>query len=287
MKIVEAPRDAFQGFGVFIPTEQKIQYLNALLRIGFDTLDVGSFVSSKAMPHLHDTAEVLQGLDLSVSNTRLQVVVANERGAQAACLHQSVSYLAVPHSVSATFARLNTNCSLEQSIERLLQIDSLARSHQKQVIVYLNMAFGNPYEDPWSIEDLAETLYMLRERGFRHIVLDDTTGMAPAETLETVLKNTISAFPELEIGLHLHTEPHLFIEKVDAAYRAGCRRFDTVLNGLGGNPRTERGQIGNLRTGSLISYIERAGVQLNINRMAFLDAVKYAKLVFPPVPVQY
>ena len=283
MKIIEAPRDAMQGINSFIPTDKKIQFINALLKIGFDTIDFGSFVSPKAIPQLSDTAEVLDGLDLSYSDTKLLSIVANERGAEEACKYPAITYLGFPFTISETFAQLNTNSTVEKLFDRLLNIKDIADRAGKEIVVYVSLAFGNPYGDHWSVDIVAEWVSKIEDAGIKIVQLADTTGEAGPSTIELLYKNIASTFPTLEIGMHLHTEPQLYIEKVDAAFKSGCRRFDTVINGLGGCPMSDKELVGNLRTGSLISYIERHGIQLNLNRMAFLDAVKLSKKVFEPV----
>ncbi len=286
MKIIEAPRDAMQGFKAFIPTHRKIEFINALLKIGFDTIDFGSFVSPKVIPQLRDTAEVLEGLDLSYTETKLLAIVANERGAEEACSHAPIRYVGFPFSVSESYARLNTNATMDELFVRAQRVKEIIEKAGKEMVLYIGTAFGNPYGDFWSVEIVAEWVAKFEDLGIKILHLADTTGEASPPTIELLFKNIASTFPEMEIGLHLHTHPHLYIEKVDAAFRSGCRRFDTVINGLGGCPTSEKELVGNLRTGSLISYVERQGIQLNLNRMAFLDAVKLSKKVFEPAFVR-
>lgn len=285
MKITETPRDAMQGFGAFISTEKKVEFANALLRVGFDVLDIGSFLLDKKMPQFNDVQELLERIDLSSTETKLQVLVDNPEGAKLACANKKVSRVAFPFSISETFAGINTNTNIDALWKRLIQVVEITAAAQKEFVVYISCAFGNPYGEKWSVDLVAEWVAKIEDLGVKLVQLADTTGEASPSTIELLVKNINSTFPNMEIGVHLHTEPHLYIEKVDAAFRSGCERFDTVLNGLGGCTTGESSLIGNLRTGSLISYIERNGVLLNINRMAFLDAVKLSKSVYEPATV--
>ena len=286
MKIIEAPRDAMQGIAQFIPTEAKARFINSLLRVGFDTIDFGSFVSPKAVPQMRDTAEVLDLLDLENTQTKLLAIVGNLRGGETALSFKAIDYLGFPLTVSETFAKLNTNAGTKELLQRGYDLKELCEKHNRELVVYLSMAFGNPYHEEWNIELVAEWLDKLDRMGVGIVQLSDTTAEATPEKIELLFSNLVPAFPRMQLGLHLHTEPHLYHEKVAAAYQNGCRRWDTVINGMGGCPMSENELVGNLRTGSLISYLERQGEVLNLNRMAFLDAVQIAREVFPEVQVR-
>jgi hydroxymethylglutaryl-CoA lyase len=281
MKIVEAPRDALQGAQNAISTDDKVRYINALLRVGFDTIDVGSFVSHKQVPQLADTALVIEQLNLSGSQTKLQTFVVNARGVDEAVAFPQINTIAFPFTSSPTFARINTNTTVPELHNRMDEIANLCAQNNKELVVYYSMAFGNPYGDNWSVETLAEWLYKIEQLGVSTVHLADTTAESDPNKIELLFSNLIPAFPNIEFGLHLHTEPHTYQDKVHAAYTSGCRRFDSVLNGYGGHPVLDKMTVGNLRTGSLIAYLERMGEHLDINRMAFLDALYVSNEIFP------
>ena len=257
--MIECPRDAMQGLHDFVPTERKVAYAQALLAVGFDTLDVGSFVSPKAIPQMADTAEVLRRLDRSGSRTRLLAIVANERGAREAAATPAVDDLGYPFSVSETFQLRNTNADLTESLGRLRAIHALCRGHGKGLVVYLSMGFGNPYGDPWNVSVVAQWVERLAERGLRTLQLSDTIGVSTPDSIEYLFSELLPAYPELEIGAHLHTTPTTWYEKVDAAYRSGCRRFDGALRGYGGCPMAADELTGNMPTENLLSYLNRVG----------------------------
>lgn len=275
MKIIECPRDAWQGHHPFIPTEQKIHHLNLLLQVGFDTLDFGSFVSPKAMPQVSDTAEVLQGLSLDATTTQLLAIVANERGAQQACTFKEISYLGYPFSLSETFQLRNTNASLQESAERVRAIQSLCALHGKELVIYISMGFGNPYGDAWS-PSLAQTwVNRLAGMGIGIFSLSDTVGVARPEDIYSIFEELISARPDLEFGAHFHTGPDQWRVKIDAAYDAGCRRFDGAILGFGGCPMAQDDLVGNMPTENLLQYAREKKELSAVNVEAFGEATRF------------
>ena len=264
LKIIECPRDAMQGLSFFVPTEIKIQYLNLLLKVGFDTLDFGSFVSPKAVRQMADTAEVLGSLDLSSTQTKLLSIVANMRGVETACLHPEIHYLGFPLSVSETFQQRNTNAGIRQGIELIKQaLDSCSKSN-KELVVYLSMAFGNPYKDDYSVELVADYAGIIKEMGVRIVSLADTVGIASADDVQVLGKKIISHFPDLEIGMHLHSNPIFAKEKLEAAISIGCKRIDTALHGLGGCPFAEDELVGNMPTETLIQLASETKLETGL-----------------------
>ena len=236
IKIIECPRDAMQGIKPFIPTSQKVQYLQSLLRVGFDTLDFGSFVSPKAIPQMQDTAEVLSHLDLSKTRTKLLAIVANVRGAKAAAAFDEIDFLGFPFSISENFQMRNTHKTINESEEILKDILQVADQHHKKVVVYLSMAFGNPYGDPWDVDIVAGWTERLHKMGVQILSLSDTVGTSNASSIAYLFSNLIPAYTSVEFGAHLHTHPAAWHEKVEAAFEAGCMRFDGAIQGLGGAP---------------------------------------------------
>lgn len=272
MKLIECPRDAMQGIKTFIPTEKKIAYINLLLQAGFDTIDFGSFVSPKAIPQLADTQEVLKGLDLSKTHTQLLSIVANTRGATDACAFDEISYLGFPFSISETFQQRNANSSIEASLVRVEEIQNLCLRHGKRLVVYISMGFGNPYGDPWHpdiVMQWSEKLY--KKLDVRILALSDTIGVSNAQNINALFQDLIPAFPEVEFGAHLHTTPNSWEEKVSAAYKAGCRRMDGALKGLGGCPMAADALTGNMATENVIAWMEQHGLAHGINPQ-ILDA---------------
>ena len=251
-----------QGIHDFIPTEHKAAYIQKLLACGFDTLDFGSFVSPKAIPQMRDTAEVLAQLDLSETSTELLAIVANRRGAVAALEHPDIQYLGYPFSVSETFQLRNTNATIEESVERLSQIQELVVAADRQLVVYLSMGFGNPYGDPWNVEVVESWVRKLSEFDIKIFQLSDTIGVASPESISYLFSNLIPRYPTLEIGAHLHTTPNSWRSKVEAAAEAGCTRFDGALRGYGGCPMAKDELTGNMPTEKLIDYFgfERSGI---------------------------
>lgn len=282
MKIVECPRDAMQGIKEFIPTEQKIEYLNQLLKVGYHTLDFGSFVSPKAIPQLKDTANVLNGLELDESATKLLAIVANKRGADDASAHESISYMGYPFSISEEFQQRNTNASLDESLSRVEEIKSICARSNKELVVYISMAFGNPYGESWHPDIAArwsERLY--KELDIKILALSDTIGVSDRENISSLFSTLIPEFPEVEFGAHLHTTPDTWKEKVDAAYQSGCRRFDGALKGFGGCPMAKDELTGNMPTEKMIAYFEEVGEDLQLNEEALQNAQLMASSVFP------
>lgn len=265
VKIVECPRDAMQGIHDFIPTALKTEYINLLLGVGFDTIDFGSFVSAKAIPQLTDTREVLAGLDLSSTKSKLLAIVANLRGAQEAVSYPEISYIGFPFSISETFQQRNTNSSIAASLTTVEGMLELCDRYQKKAVVYLSMGFGNPYGDPYNNEIVAQWATTLVDRGARILSLSDTTGVSTPEKIAELLPMLNKACEKAEIGLHLHSTPETRTEKIAAAYEHGCRRFDSALKGFGGCPMASDELTGNLATEELISYLEAQGESLGLN----------------------
>lgn len=256
IKLIECPRDAMQGWKTFIPTEQKIRYINALLEVGFDTIDFGSFVSPKAIPQMADTSSVIPKLKLSGSRSKLLAIIANERGAEDAVLFDEISYLGFPLSVSETFQQRNTNSSIQESFKRVEAIQELCLKNNKQLVVYLSMGFGNPYGDTWSEEIVFNYAGQLVETGIETISLADTVGLATAEQVKRMTGYLIRHLPATEIAVHLHSTNLNWQEKLAAAYEAGCRRFDGALKGIGGCPMADDELVGNMDTEKMIGYFE-------------------------------
>jgi hydroxymethylglutaryl-CoA lyase len=280
MKLIECPRDAMQGLPEFISTSAKIAYLNTLLRVGFDTLDFGSFVSAKAIPQLRDTEEVLAGLDLSATQTKLLAIVANLRGAETAASHPEIDYIGFPLSVSETFQRRNTNKTIAEALAELAEMQNLCEKTDKTLVTYLSMGFGNPYGDAWSPEIVADFTQKLADMAVRIVALSDTIGASTPTTITPLFSGLIPAFPQIEFGAHLHTSPVYWREKVAAAHRAGCRRFDGAIGGVGGCPMATDKLTGNMPTEKLVAYFEECGVDLGLNQEAFRIAQVAAGDVF-------
>ena len=281
IKLTECPRDAMQGLKYFIPTESKIEYINKLLRVGYYALDFGSFVSAEVIPQMADTVEVLAGLDLSATKTKLIAIIANERGAQNACLHKEITYLGFPFSVSETFQMRNTHATILQSLERVKKIKELCDEHGKELILYISMGFGNPYGDPYNPEIVERWVEQLSQLGITIFMLSDTVGVATPDTITHLFSTLIPRFPQLEIGAHLHTAPHNWRVKVDAAYKNGCLRFDSVIKGYGCCPMADDDLIGNMPTENLLNYFDPHkdfGPDFSIK--AFEDALRSANNVF-------
>lgn len=280
VKIIECPRDAMQGIKEMIPTDLKVQYIQSLLRCGFDTIDFGSFVSPKAIPQMVDTAEVLSKLDLSKTDSKLLAIVANLRGAQAACKHPEIQYLGYPFSISENFQMRNTHKTIAQSVELLQEIIDLANKNNKELVVYISMGFGNPYGDPWNVEIVGEWTEKLSKMGVKILSLSDTVGSSDPETIEYLFSNLIPKYPEIEFGAHLHTTPAKWHEKVDAAYKAGCRRFDGAIQGFGGCPMAKDELTGNMPTEKMVSYFNTLKADINVNAMSFESSYNEATKIF-------
>ena len=278
MKIIECARDAMQGRDVFIPTAQKVSYLNALLKVGFDTLDFGSFVSPKAIPQMRDTAEVLS--QLNDSNTKLLSIVANQRGANEACSFERIDYLGYPFSVSETFQERNTNSSIDQSLSLVENLQNSCQKHHKSLVVYLSMAFGNPYGEHWHEDIVAKWGEKLSDLGVKTIALSDTIGSSNPKIIERLFSLLIAEHPKVEWGAHFHTYPNSWREKVETAYNSGCRRFDGAIKGLGGCPMAKDDLVGNMPTEKLLSFTQEKKIVTGINTLAFESAYNKAVETF-------
>lgn len=283
LEITECPRDAMQGWSDFIPTSIKVDYLNRLLKVGFHTLDFGSFVSPKAIPQLRDTADVLAGLDLSTTRTRLLAIVANLRGAQEAAAHAPIHVLGFPFSVSAEFQRRNTNASQEEALALVKELVGLCHASGKEAMIYLSMGFGNPYGEPWSPELVSEWAHRLQEVGVRHMALADTVGVSTPESIRSLFSHVMGAISGVEFTAHLHARPQDAASKVQAAYEAGCRRFDSALRGIGGCPMADDALVGNVATETLVSHFGGAR-NLGLDEEAMLQALQICTQVFRSHP---
>ncbi len=281
MKLIECPRDAMQGLHDFIPTDMKAKYINSILKCGFDTVDFGSFVSPKAIPQLRDTAQVLDQLELDNTNSKLLAIVANTRGAQDAVEFDEITYLGFPFSISETFQQRNTNSSIEESLIRVEEIQDLCIRNKKELVVYISMAFGNPYGDDWSSEVAVTWTNHLAKKGIKIIALSDTIGVSNPENITYLFSKLIPEFPGIEIGAHLHTTPTAWEEKVDAAYKAGCRRFDSAIKGYGGCPMAADQLTGNMPTENVLVYLKKNNIKTLINEQLFDEAVALSALTFP------
>ena len=280
VKLIECPRDAMQGIKDWIPTGQKVQYIQSLLSCGFDTIDFGSFVSPKAIPQMVDTAKVLSELDMSGTQTKLLAIVANVRGAQAAASHPEITYLGYPFSISENFQMRNTHKTIAESIATLSEILALAAASNKQVVTYLSMGFGNPYGDPWSLDIVGQWAQKLSQMGVTILSLSDTVGSSTPETISYLFSNLIPKYPNIEFGAHLHTTPSAWHEKVDAAYKAGCRRFDGSIQGFGGCPMAKDELTGNMPTEKLLCYFTAEKADTNLKPMSFESAYNKALELF-------
>ncbi|MGX1929529.1 hydroxymethylglutaryl-CoA lyase [Flagellimonas sp. 2504JD4-2] len=280
VKLIECPRDAMQGIKTFIPTEEKVRYIQSLLGCGFDTIDFGSFVSPKAIPQMVDTAQVLEQLDLSKTNSKLLAIVANTRGANDASRHVAIDYLGYPFSISENFQMRNTHKTIEQSVDTLKSILEIANANNKEVVTYISMGFGNPYGDPWNVEIVGEWTEKLASMGARILSLSDTIGSSTPEVIDYLFSNLIPKYPEIEFGAHLHTTPTKWHEKVDAAYKAGCRRFDGAVQGFGGCPMAKDELTGNMPTEKMLSYFTAEKADPGVNWMVFEAAYNKATELF-------
>ncbi|MEX1132380.1 MAG: hydroxymethylglutaryl-CoA lyase [Flavobacteriales bacterium] len=282
IKLIECPRDAMQGIVPFIPTDMKVKYLNELLKVGFDTIDIGSFVSPKAIPQLADTAEVLARIDSGSSQSKLLVIVANERGSEEAVKQESVAYLGYPFSISETFQQRNTNTSIEGSWARTANIAELAQKAGKELVVYISMAFGNPYGDPWNAEiALHWSERLVKELGVGIIALSDTVGVAKPADITSMFSALIPALPQAEFGAHLHCSPDNWKQKTQAAWDGGCRRFDGAIKGYGGCPMAEDELVGNLQMELFVQDLEARGMRTGLDLAQLERCVMEAAGVFP------
>ena len=280
--ITECPRDAMQGLKDFIPTEKKMEYIQELLGAGFDTLDFGSFVSPKAIPQMADTHEVFKKLDLSKTNTKLIAIIANTRGAEEACQYDKINYLGFPFSISETFQQRNTNSSIEESLKRVEEIQNLCIKHNKKMVVYISMAFGNPYGDVWNTDVAIHWSKVLHEKmEIEKIALSDTIGVSNPENIRYLFSSLIPAFPNVDFGAHLHTTPDSWEEKIHAAYESGCRHFDGAIKGLGGCPMAKDDLTGNMPTEKMLNYFKKHQIDTGISQQIFDQCVWKAEKTFP------
>ncbi|MEI9945167.1 MAG: hydroxymethylglutaryl-CoA lyase [Chitinophagaceae bacterium] len=280
LKLIECPRDAMQGWKSFIPTERKIEYINSLLNVGFDTIDFGSFVSPKAIPHMADTAEVLKGLQINTSQSKLLAIIANYRGAEAATIFDEITYLGFPFSISETFQQRNTNSSMEESLGRVEEIQNLCIKTGKKLVIYISMGFGNPYGDLYSEEIVFNWVNKMVELDVEIISLADTVGVATPEQVYDVTSYLVESLPGTEIGVHLHSTPENWEEKLEAAVKAGCQRFDGALKGIGGCPMADDELVGNMNMELMVDYFEKKAMLHGLNKEALEESLKMAGEIF-------
>lgn len=280
IKLIECPRDAMQGWKSFIPTEKKAAYINSLLKVGFDTIDFGSFVSPKAIPQMADTVEVLKSLEVEKSVSKLLAIIANYRGAEVAVVFDEITYLGFPFSVSETFQQRNTNSSITESLNRVEEIQNLCIKSGKQLVVYISMGFGNPYGDLYDEEIVFEWVNKLVGMDIGIISLADTVGVATAQQVYDMTSYLVESLPGTEIGVHLHSTPHNWKEKLEAAVRAGCKRFDGALKGIGGCPMADDELVGNMNSEWMINYFEENMLQDDLNKEALQESLKMAGEIF-------
>ena len=280
IKLIECPRDAMQGWKEIISTSRKVEYINSLLKVGFDTIDFGSFVSPKAIPQMADTAEVLRNLDLTNTPSKLLAIIANLRGAEEAVCFDAITYLGFPFSVSETFQQRNTNSSIAQSLTRVEEIQNLCIKTGKKLVVYISMGFGNPYGDVYDEEIVFEWVNKLVGADIGIISLADTVGVATAEQVFDISSYLIDSLPGVEFGVHLHSTPQNWKEKLDAAFRAGCKRFDGALKGIGGCPMADDELVGNMNTELMVDYFESKGSLPSLDKSALADSLQIAGEIF-------
>jgi len=270
-----------QGIKEFIPTEKKVEYINALLKVGFDTIDFGSFVSSKAIPQLRDTTEVLDKLDMDSSKSKLLAIIANARGAEEASAYGQITYLGYPFSISEIFQKRNTNKTIAESLKLVDKLFDICDRNNKQLVVYLSMGFGNPYREAWSVEIVEDYCERLINKGARILSLSDTIGTSNPDSINHLFSSLIPRFPNVEFGAHLHTTPDTWKEKIASAYDSGCRRFDSAVKGYGGCPMADDELVGNMPTEKLLSFIQERKLPHSLNNLAFESAYNKALQVFP------
>ena len=281
MKITECPRDAMQGIKEWIPTQTKIDYLNSILKVGFDTVDFGSFVSPKAIPQLKDTAEVLAKLDLENTSSKLLAIVANKRGAEDACNFEEIDYLGFPFSISEQFQQRNTNSSIEESLGRVQEIKSLCDQNNKKLVVYISMAFGNPYGEEWNPEIAVKWSTLLANNlGIEIMALSDTIGVSNRDNITQLFSTLIPELPSVQFGAHLHSKPTTCYEKIEAAYQAGCRRMDSAISGYGGCPMATDDLTGNMATEELLLFAKNNNLGLGLDLQKFEQAKGFSTKVF-------
>ena len=280
LNIIECPRDAMQSIKEFIPTDKKIKYVQSLLEVGFDTIDVGSFVSKKVIPQLSDTGEVIDSLDLSKKKSDLLVIIANIKGAEIASNYNQITYVGFPFSISENFQMRNTNKTINESFISLVEINKIVSGSQKNLVVYVSMCFGNPYGEVWNLDVIDKSISKLVNHGFNIISLSDTIGSATPSLIEKVYQYFSLKYPEVEFGLHLHTNPKFWRDKIDSSFNSGCNRIDGAIQGFGGCPMASDNLIGNMPTEKIISYCQEKGLETNINTLKFEAAYNYASDIF-------
>ena len=280
LKIIECPRDAMQSIKEFIPTNKKIKYVQSLLEVGFDTIDVGSFVSKKVIPQLSDTGEVINSLDLSKKKSDLLVIIANIKGAEIASNYNQITYVGFPFSISENFQMRNTNKTINESFISLVEINKIVSGSQKNLVVYLSMCFGNPYGEVWNLDVIDKSISKLVNHGFNIISLSDTIGSATPSLIEKVYQYFSLKYPEVEFGLHLHTHPKFWRDKIDSSFNSGCNRIDGAIQGFGGCPMASDNLIGNMPTEKIISYCQENNLETNIDLLKFEAAYNYASDIF-------
>jgi len=280
IKIIECPRDAMQGIHEFIDTSTKANYINQLLKVGFDTIDFGSFVSPKAIPQMRDTAEVLSKLDLSNTKSKLLAIIANTRGAEDAVQFEEIDYLGYPFSISETFQLRNTNATIEESLKRVEEIQNICIKHNKKTVIYISMGFGNPYGDRWSVEICQRWVDKLADMDIKIMALSDTIGIATPDSISYLFKHLIPPYPDVEFGAHLHTLPHNWLPKVEAAFLSGCNRFDAAIKGYGGCPMAKDDLTGNMATENVIHYFDTHKIPTHLDMNEFKEAMHLSTDVF-------
>lgn len=280
IKLIECPRDAMQGWSTFIPTATKIEYINKLLEVGFDTIDFGSFVSPKAIPQLADTKEVLKGLKLDSTKSKLLAIIANKRGAEEAVQYDEIKYLGFPFSISETFQKLNTNSTIAESLKTIESIQDLCVRTNKELVTYISMGFGNPYGDEYNSDIAIHWVNQLSSLGLKIFSMSDTVGVSDPTNIEYIFSTLVNEFPALEFGAHFHSTKETAREKIEAAYINRCFRFDSALNGIGGCPMAQNELVGNLATEELLFFLEGKKIALDLNREALEDAMMMVNRVF-------
>ncbi|PTR01335.1 hydroxymethylglutaryl-CoA lyase [Mucilaginibacter yixingensis] len=278
--LTECPRDAMQGLKTFVPTELKAEYINLLLKVGFDTIDFGSFVSPKAIPQMADTAQVLEQLDMDSTQSKLLAIIANYRGGGDAASHEQITYLGYPFSISETFQQRNTNSGIAQSFELVKQLQDLCAKKNKQLLVYLSMGFGNPYGDDWTAQIVLDWAGKLAEEGIRFIALSDTVGAATPQQISELYPQLTTNLPNVNIGLHLHATPESLQEKIAAAWQSGCRKLDTAIKGYGGCPMAKDDLTGNIATEQVLAYLQQQNINTGLNMQAFAKAMAFSSRIF-------
>jgi hydroxymethylglutaryl-CoA lyase len=280
VKIIECPRDAMQSIKTFIPTKTKLSYLQSVVDVGFDVVDIGSFVSPKAIPQLSDTSSIIDSIDLSNSNSELLVIVANKRGALNASKFEKIDFLGYPFSISENFQMRNTNKTIKDSEYELAEIISIAKKVNKKVVVYLSMCFGNPYGDPWNLDIVNHWVYKLSKMGVNHISLSDTIGSSNPESIKSIFNSVLKNHTNIEFGAHLHSDPISWYDKVDSAFDAGCRRFDGAIKGFGGCPMASNKLVGNMPTEKILSYLNTKKISNNVNSLRFESCYNQSLEIF-------